>query len=283
MATKNALLIIDPQNDFCNPGDAQGNNVGSLYVPGADKDMERLAEWIVNNIEDIDSIAVTLDTHHINDIAHPTLWEDKDGNNPNPFTIITSQDIENGTWTPKAFGPQVVKYIKDLEDQGEYPHCIWPPHCIRGTEGHAIYGPLADALSQWVNASPGKFVQYVQKGEYPLAEHFGAFRANVEVQGEQSTQLNQKLIRNLEKFQNVYFAGEAESHCVANTLKQAMDLAPDLANKFVILEDAMSVVPGFETLGDATYDQARKNNIRFSNTNDALEGRTVKSTSEASV
>jgi len=276
MATKNALLCIDPQVDFCDPK-------GSLYVPGADKDMERLAEWILNNIETIDAIAVTLDTHHINDIAHPTLWEDKDGNSPNPFTIITSEDIENGTWTPKAFGPQVVKYIADLEDQGEYPHCIWPTHCIRGTEGHAIYGPLADALAQWVNASPGKFVQYVQKGEYPLVEHFGAFRANVEVQGEQSTQLNQKLIRSLEKFQNVYFAGEAESHCVANTLKQAMDLAPDLASKFIILEDAMSVVPGFETLADPIYDRARQNNIRFSNTNDALEGRTVKSTSQTQV
>jgi len=283
MSTKNALLIIDPQNDFCNPGDAQGNNKGKMFVPGADKDMERLAEWILNNLDDIDYIAVTLDTHHINDIAHPTLWEDKDGNAPAPFTVITSADIDSGTWTPKAFGPVVVKYIKDLEHQGEFPHCIWPAHCIRGTEGHAIYKPLADALAQWVNSSPGKFVQYVQKGEYPLAEHFGAFRANVEVPNQQSTQLNQKLIKDLEKFQNVYFAGEAESHCVANTLKQAMDEAPGLADKFVILEDAMSVVPGFENLGDQIYDEARKNNIRFNTTDGALAGRTVKSTSEAEV
>lgn len=283
MKNKNALLIIDPQNSFCNPGDAQGNGKGALFTPGADKDMERLAEWILNNIDEIDYIAVTLDTHHINDIAHPSLWEDKDGNLPDPFTIITSQDIENGTWTPKAFGPTVIKYIQDLETQGEFPHCIWPPHCIRGTEGHAIYKPMADALAKWVEASPGKFVQYVQKGEYPLAEHFGAFRANIEVANQVGTQLNQKLISDLEKFQNVYFAGEARSHCVANTLKQAMDIAPKLANKFVILEDAMSSVPGFETLGDPIYDEARQKNIRFSNTNDALGGRTVKSSSEATV
>ena len=43
MAKKNALLIIDPQNDFCNPGDAQGNNVGALFVPG-------LAEAQVRNV-----------------------------------------------------------------------------------------------------------------------------------------------------------------------------------------------------------------------------------------
>ena len=37
------LMIIDPQNDFCLKN-------GSLSVPGADKDMERLAKMIENNI-----------------------------------------------------------------------------------------------------------------------------------------------------------------------------------------------------------------------------------------
>lgn len=36
MRTKNALLIIDAQNDFCRPG-------APLYVQGAEKDNERLA------------------------------------------------------------------------------------------------------------------------------------------------------------------------------------------------------------------------------------------------
>ena len=38
----NALLIIDPQNDFCNPN-------GTLFVSGAEEDCERLAEFIDNN------------------------------------------------------------------------------------------------------------------------------------------------------------------------------------------------------------------------------------------
>lgn len=33
------LLIIDPQNDFCSPD-------GSLYVHGAEQDMQRLADFI---------------------------------------------------------------------------------------------------------------------------------------------------------------------------------------------------------------------------------------------
>ena len=36
MKKKNALLIIDPQYDFCDP-------VGALYVKGADRDMEMLS------------------------------------------------------------------------------------------------------------------------------------------------------------------------------------------------------------------------------------------------
>ena len=33
------LLVIDPQNDFCDPN-------GSLFVPGADEDIKRLAEMV---------------------------------------------------------------------------------------------------------------------------------------------------------------------------------------------------------------------------------------------
>ena len=36
---KNCLLIIDPQNDFC-------DKKGSLFVPGADKDIKRLSKFI---------------------------------------------------------------------------------------------------------------------------------------------------------------------------------------------------------------------------------------------
>ncbi len=33
-----ALLVIDPQNDFCDPS-------GALFVPGAPTDVARLARW----------------------------------------------------------------------------------------------------------------------------------------------------------------------------------------------------------------------------------------------
>lgn len=261
---KNALLIIDPQNSFCNPGDAQGNSKGSLYVPGADDDMKRLASWISANKQHIDFISMTIDSHQPNDIAHPSFWQDKDGNFPAPFSQITVADVETGKWTPRFDPKRCLEYLRGLESQGEFPHVIWPVHCVIGSEGAAVYQPLMEAVIEWTIR--GKFYQTVTKGTFPFTEHFGAFQAQIPDAQRPETQLNQGLLKTLEEYQNVYLAGEAKSHCVANSLKQVMNEAPDLAAKFIILEDAMSNVPGFETLADPIYDKAKQLGIRFSTT-----------------
>jgi len=252
---KVALFIIDPQNDFCLP-------TGALYVKNAEHDMDRLSNFIDKNVNKIDYIAITQDSHHVIDISHPNFWMDKDGKNPNPFTIITSKDIENGIWSPRFFPQEAVKYINQLESQNEFPHCIWPEHCIIGSEGAAIYGQLMDSIIKW--SKKGKFYGVFTKGTYPLTEHFGALRANVEITGRPETQLNQDLIKILEKYDEIYISGEAKSHCVCSTLRQVMDLDfTDLAKKIIILDDCMSPVPGFETIADPIYERARKMDIKF--------------------
>jgi len=261
---KNALLIIDPQNDFCNPGNAQGKGKGSLYVAGAEQDMLRLADWIRKYKESIDFIGVTIDSHQPNDISHPNFWMDKDGNFPAPFTLITHKEVEEGKWSARFDPKKSINYLKELEAQGEYPHVIWPTHCLIGSVGAAIYQPLMDAMIDWT--VKGKFYQTVAKGTFPFTEHFGAFRAQVPDAERPETQLNQGLIKTLETYQNIYLAGEAKSHCVANSLKQVMDESPELAAKFIILEDAMSNVTGFETLADPIYNRAKKLGVRFSTT-----------------
>mgnify|MGYP003665380095 CR=1 FL=1 len=75
------LLIIDPQNDFCNPN-------GSLYVPGADEDVKRLAGLVHRMKDKIDDIHVTLDSHRKVDIAHPIWWKDASGAHPGPVAGI---------------------------------------------------------------------------------------------------------------------------------------------------------------------------------------------------
>jgi len=70
----NALLIIDPQNDFCNPGDANGTGKGSLYVDGAENDMERLALWLKKHRQAVDYVGITLDSHQPNDRINQMIY-----------------------------------------------------------------------------------------------------------------------------------------------------------------------------------------------------------------
>ncbi|NJL15016.1 MAG: isochorismatase family protein [Microscillaceae bacterium] len=256
MRNQNAFLIIDAQYDFCHPN-------GALYVPGAEKDMSRLAAIIKNNLDKVDHICVTLDSHPVNDISHPSFWQDKDGKFPAPFTQITLQDLNEGRWTPRFYPEKARQYLNDLEAQGQFPHLIWPEHCLIGSKGNALHDDLMEALIAWTRQ--GKFYQAVAKGTYPLTEHFGIFMAQIPVSDRPETQLNQSLIKTLESFQNVFVAGEAKSHCVATSIKQALDYAPGLASKMVIIEDCMSDVPNLGHLADPIYQEARQRGIRFVN------------------
>src|SRR5690625_7256054 len=74
-------------------------------------------------------------------------------------------------------------------------------------------------------------------------EHYSALKAEVVIDAE--TDMNQDLIRYMNEFDRIEFAGEASSHCVGNTLVHFIDtIAPDDAAKVVVLENATSPVPG---------------------------------------
>lgn len=260
---KNCLIIIDAQFDFCNPQ-------GTLFVPGSEADNKRLANFILSNLDEIDYMAATLDSHHLNDIAHPSFWKDKNGNNPAAFSVISAKDVRDGNWTPRFYTIQrILTYLDALEAQGEFPHVIWPPHCLIGSKGHAIDDVIFDAIKAY--EFKGKSCQFVTKGTHPLTEHFGAFRAQVPIAGEPSTDVNMDLLKRIAEYENIYLAGQAKSHCVANTLKQALEIVPDLAKKLIVLEDCMSSVPGgpaagvtFEQLAQPIYDSAKQAGVRFS-------------------
>ena len=115
MATKVHLLCIDPQNDFCDPK-------GSLFVSGADKDIERLSKMMDRIYPKLDDIHITMDCHQLVHIAHPIFWVDASGNHPTPFTLISTEDIENGTW--RCSFPQYqnwcLKYTQNLKKNNRY-------------------------------------------------------------------------------------------------------------------------------------------------------------------
>ena len=256
---KNAFLIIDAQVDFCHPE-------GSLFVPGAEQDIDRIADLIQHHAAQIDHIVVTLDTHHVLDIAHPLFWHDANGNHPSPFTQITSEDVDTGRWIPRFSADKALNYIHDLEADGQFTHFIWPEHCLIGSRGAALHDTLLSALKDWSRQRDTDYVA-VQKGLYPLSEHFGIFRAQVPDPSVPETQLNTDLIADLARFDTIYLMGEAKSHCVANSLKQILDFAPELVPKVVVVTDCMSDVTGMGHLADSIYAEARARNIRFVESN----------------
>jgi nicotinamidase/pyrazinamidase len=255
---KTALLLIDCQYDFANPN-------GTLFVKGADKDMERLSEWIMENIERIDSITMTVDSHQPHDISHPGFWQDSSGRNPAPFTQIKLSDVQSGMWNPMFEPEKVVRYLTQLESQGEYPHMIWPEHCLTGSLGASVVGSVMDAVTEWSRRKMEPY-RVIIKGEYQFSEHFGAFRAQVPVPERDDTKNNVLLMGMIRNHDVVYVAGEAKSHCVASTINQAAELLPEHVKKFVILEDCMSDVEGLGHLGEPTYNKVREMGAKFEKT-----------------
>lgn len=124
------LVLIDPQNDFCDlPG-------ATLPVTGAVADCKRLAKLITRVGHKLEDIHVTMDSHRLIDIAHPAFWMNLNGQQPAPFTMITDKDIEAGIWTPRnpAFRGRALSYTKALEATGKYTLIIWPAQSL-GTGG----------------------------------------------------------------------------------------------------------------------------------------------------
>lgn len=251
----NVLLIIDTQVDFCHPD-------GALFVPGAAQDVIRMARLIEQHARQIDHIVVTLDTHHVLDIAHPLFWQDASGNHPTPFTTISGSDVDSGRWIPRFEAEKARRYVHALETGGQFQHLIWPEHCLLGSRGAALHDTLLVALRDWTRLRDRDYAA-VQKGLYPLTEHFGVFQAQIPDPAVAETQLNTALIADLNRFDSVYLMGEAKSHCVANSLKQLLDFAPELVPKLIVVTDCTSDVTGLGHLADPIYAEARQRNVRF--------------------
>jgi len=253
---KSVLLVIDGQNDF---HDISG---AALSVPGAVKDTERIAAFIkkINPT----TIFASLDSHYSLDISHPSWWEKPNGDSVDIFTQMSSDDILNGRYVARIDPARSLKYVQALEANGEFKHTIWPEHCLIGTEGQALHPMFFAALREWMNKNL-KWVNFINKGVNPYTEHFGIFRANVPLNEDPSTQVNQGVFQTLNAHDVVYLAGQARTHCVANSLRQMLQIAPQLASKIVVLEDCMSNVVGlpqdFYNYVDGMYADAVKQGV----------------------
>lgn len=233
-----ALLIIDPQNCFM---DIKG---APLPVAGADADMNRLAALVMGDAEKFDAIFVSLDTHPVDHIAHAVRWVNWEGKHPDPFTIISYDDVLHGVWraTNPADQAWQLEYTRLLAKTSGRAVCIWPVHGQEGMWEHRVHDGLMHALGHFEYVTDHK-VRYYKKGMARDTEQYGLFAADVPLHGDASTYLNTALIDEIDAFDEKLIAGEASSHCVMDSFNQiGAHVGMDRIHTYTLIDDCMSPV-----------------------------------------
>lgn len=266
------LLIIDPQNDFCDlpvaycPTDPLLATPvrPALPVPGAHADMLRLAALIARAGQGLRGITLTLDSHLHLDIGHPGFWQRASGQAVAPFTPVRTEDVRRGAILPRLASarPRVEAYLAALEAGGRYTHMVWPVHCEIGTWGHNLHVDLLRACHAW-ETDHTTTVSRLLKGLNPWTEHYSAVLAEVPDATDPATQLNTALLDSLRAAERIYLAGEAGSHCVKATTEHIVaHLGAEHLHKLVLIADCMSPVAGFETQQTQFLDTMRAHGLR---------------------
>ena len=273
------LLIIDPQNDFCDLPPAYlpvhpvtgAARAPALPVPGAHADMQRLASLINRGRDGIAAISVTLDSHHRFDIAHPTFWIAGDGQPVTPFTEITAAQVRAGQYLPRdAAGlGRALNYLDRLEAAGRYKLMVWPVHCEIGSWGNNVHDDVRTAYNAWED-SRHKMVTKLAKGSNPWTEHYSAVMAEVPYDDDPATQFNTAFVAALAAADTIYVAGEAGSHCVKATVEHIADHFGTDAAKLVLVTDCISPVAGFDAQYQAFLQAMAARGVRLMQSGDVL-------------
>ena len=259
-ALRICLVAVDVQNTFCIPG-------FELFVAGRSgtgsvDDNRRLCEFLYWNLDAITQVVPTLDTHQAMQVFHALWLVDEEGRHPEPYTLISAEDVAVGRWqvdsgVAEALGldldyarRHLAYYTRALEESGKYRLTIWPYHAMLGGIGHALVPAVEEAIFFHTVARRSQ-PDFEPKGRAPLTEHYSVLGPEVTrgPDGEPLGERNSPLLEKLFAFDAVVIAGQAKSHCVAWTIDDLLG-SPyrerGLAEKVYLLEDCTSpvVVPG---------------------------------------
>ena len=257
---KRLLLAIDVQKDFIEGG--------ALAVSGSIGDVERITRFIYNNMAGISRIMCSLDTHIAHQIFHPAWWANKNGDHPAPYTVITYDDVANGHWRPVVGNPlDSIQYLKELEKRGNKQLCIWPYHCISGTEGATLENEFAKIV-YFHSVARKSMNPMIQKGTDPYSEMYGIIKPEYSKQN----YLNTPVLNSIEKYDEIYVVGEAASHCLMESVKQIAEhfaSRPEITQKITVLEDCTSPIGGYEADTKVAFDNFKKTyGIKFAKSTD---------------
>jgi nicotinamidase-related amidase len=254
---KVSLILVDVQNTFCIPGFELF--VGGRSGTGAVDDNQRLCNFIYRNLANISEITPTMDTHQLVQIFHAIFLVDKDGVHPEPHTLVSVGDIENGRWqfnaeiapflgtTAEDGQRHLGHYVRQLAESKRYALTIWPYHAMLGGIGHALVSAIEEAIF-FHSVARCTQPDFEIKGFNPFTEHYSVLGPEVQqgAVGEELGERNPKFIQKLKTHDAVVIAGQAKSHCVAFTIRDLLDDImqhdPALANKVYLLEDCTSPV-----------------------------------------
>jgi nicotinamidase/pyrazinamidase len=233
-----AVVLVDYQHDFVDP-------TGTLYVPGSQADVVRFLAWFYANAHKITTIYASLDTHIPFQIFYGSWWINPQTNeHPQPFTVITGQDVDNRTWVPLLEHAWSVYYVHELQQKARKDLMIWPYHTMQGTLGHMLVSPISEAIA-WHSAARQTQPIYIEKGLTTRTEFYGIFGAEVPDPQSPASSLNIPLLDSVMHHDNVFIAGEAKSHCVLETERQIVEYyanQPDMLRKLYFLKDCTSSV-----------------------------------------
>jgi len=259
-ALRICLIAVDVQNTFCIPG-------FELFVAGrsgtgAVDDNRRLCEFLYRNLDTVTQVVPTLDTHQAMQIFHAVWLVDGDGRHPEPYTLVSAEDVASGRWQinravaeslgldPDYAARHLAYYTRALAESGKYDLTIWPYHAMLGGIGHALVSAVEEAIFFHTIARRSQ-PDFQPKGRTPLTEHYSVLGPEVTrgPDGEPLGEKNSALLEKLVAFDAVVIAGQAKSHCVAWTIDDLLS-SPyrerGLAEKVYLLEDCTPpvVVPG---------------------------------------
>jgi nicotinamidase-related amidase len=255
------LLAVDVQNTFCIP--AFELFVGGRSGMGAVRDNRRLCEFVYRNLGAITEVVPSLDTHRAMQIFHAVWLVDEQGNHPEPYTLVSAEDVESRRWRvnpavceslglePEYAARQLADYTRKLAAGGKYELTIWPYHSMLGGIGHALVSAVEEAFffhGMARNSQPS----FQIKGGEVLTEHYSILGPEVleGPNGEELGHTNDALVAKLLEYDAVIVAGQAKSHCVAWTIDDLLERDDTrvrrLAERTYLLEDCTSpvVVPG---------------------------------------
>jgi nicotinamidase-related amidase len=251
------LLLVDVQNTFCIPD-------FELFVAGrsgtgAVDDNRRLCEFIYRNLATITQVFPSLDTHNAMQVFHAIWLVDEQGNHPDPYSLVSHEDVEAGRWkvdeaVAEALGLDVdyaarhlEHYTRALAEGGKYDLTVWPYHAMLGGIGHALVPAVEEAVFFHGVARHSR-PEFQVKGDNPLTEHYSMLGPEVTEgpDGDSLGETNTLLVDKLLAFDAVVVAGQAKSHCLAWTIDDLLEdegvRERELAERTYLLEDCTSAV-----------------------------------------